>query len=183
MDDELPKLLAACKQERRIPLFELVVFAISTGPRKGEALALRCCDVDLKRRIATINDTKNGEPRALYLDDNLCAMIRAMPSYKKGSKRLLFCTRAGKPLNIEHAWRKALKRAGIRNFRFHDLRHSFASYLAMKGNPLNAIGEALGHKDYKNTKRYAHLSSTYVGGLVREMAGAVIGQHHLEVRT
>lgn len=173
-EDELPALLVSCKQERRIPLFELVVFAISTGPRKNEALSLRCKDINLDRRIATIYDTKNGEPRILYLHDYVCDMIRAMPSYKKGSAKLLFSTRMGQRINIEHAWRKALKRAGIRNFRFHDLRHSFASYMAMKDNPLNAVGEALGHKDYKQTKRYAHLSTTYVGRLVREMTSGII---------
>lgn len=174
---ELPALMAACKQERRIPLYELVVFVLSTGPRKGEALSLRCKDIDLARRTATIYDTKNSEPRILYLADYLCDMIRTMPSYKRGSKRLLFSTRMGHKLNIEHAWRKALKRAGIRNFRFHDLRHTFASYMAMNGNPLNAIGEALGHKDYKETKRYAHLSSTYVGGLVRGMSDSILAHH------
>lgn len=182
---ERDALLDACKQERRVPLYTIVMFALCTGARKGEILALKAKDVDFTRMIAIAYDTKNGEPRTLYLSEHVCELLKhcvfrslltPIPKSKRGNKGLVFTSRAGTAVNIEVAWRRALRRSGITDFRFHDLRHTAASYLAMNGASPSEIGEVLGHKSYDMVKRYSHLSTTHVGGVVRSMNQAMLSQ-------
>lgn len=177
-DKERIALLDACRKETRKPLYAIVLFALSTGARKGEILSLKVSDVDLARKVAVAYDTKNGEPRTIYLSDEvLKEMLNyPMPS-SRGSARLVFFARGGKKLNIEVEWRRALKRAGIHDFRFHDLRHTTASYLAMNGASPSEIGEVLGHKSYDMVKRYSHLSTTHVGNVVRDMNSKMLGDY------
>lgn len=172
---EKPALLAACQQEKRTPLYPIVMLALSTGARKGELLGLRIENVDITRLCAVVYDTKNGEPRTLYFHADIAELLVNLPSFKRG-KGLVFATRAGSPVNIEVPWRRALRRAGINDFRFHDLRHTTASYLAMNGASPSEIGEVLGHKSYDMVKRYSHLSTTHVGGVVRSMHQAMLSQ-------
>lgn len=174
-DAELVKLLEACKQETRKPLYVIVLFALCTGARKGEILGLRRKDVDVVRRVAVAYDTKNGDNRQLYLCEYLCQQL-ADHMVKRSHSRLLFSTRQGGKIIIEKEWRQALKRAGVEDFRFHDLRHTSASYLAMNGASPSDIAEALGHKSYDMVKRYSHLSTTHVGNVVRGMNDKIIGQ-------
>lgn len=173
-DAERKRLLSACKLERRIPLHTVVMFALSTGARKGEILNLRRKDVDFTRMCAVAYDTKNGEPRTLYLSEQLCDMLKALPSYDAPGTALVFRSRSGTPVNVEAAWRRALDRASITDFRFHDLRHTAASYLAMNGASPSEIGEVLGHKSYDMVKRYSHLSTTHVANVVRSMNTAML---------
>ena len=81
-----------------------------------------------------------------------------------------------RPADIRAAWQDAVRRAGIENFRFHDLRHSAASYLAMNGASLLEIAEVLGHKTLAMVKRYAHLSEAHTRGVVERMNRAVFGE-------
>jgi integrase len=174
-DQEREALLAACRMEDRKPLYTIVVFAISTGARKSEILSLKSKDVDFKRQCAVVYETKNHEPRTLYLSDYLCALLKEMPQRRRKSP-LVFASANGNPINIEAQWRKARKRAGITDFRFHDLRHTAASYLAMNGASTSEIGEVLGHKSYDMVKRYSHLSTTHVAGVVASMNEKIFGQ-------
>lgn len=174
-DAELVALLEACRAETRKPLYLVVLFALCTGARKGEILGLRRKDVDLIRRVAVAYDTKNGDNRQLYLCEYLCQQL-AEHMVKRSQSRLLFSTRQGGKLSIETEWRRALKAASVEDFRFHDLRHTNASYLAMNGASPSDIAEALGHKSYDMVKRYSHLSTTHVGNVVRTMNEKLIGQ-------
>jgi integrase len=81
-----------------------------------------------------------------------------------------------RPANIRAAWQGAVRRAGIENFRFHDLRHSAASYLAMSGASLHEIAEVLGHKTLAMVKRYAHLTEAHTRSVVERMNRAVFGE-------
>ena len=175
-EDERRRLLDACRQSTNPQLYTIVVFALSTGARKGEILNLTLDDVDLSRGRAVLRDTKNGETRAVPLVGHALdllnehvpqvrAQYNAMPSAPK--QRWLFPGRDGRnPVDIRTAWENARKRAGITDFRFHDLRHSTASYLAMQGaNPME-IAEVLGHRTMQMVKRYSHLSEGHVRGLV-----------------
>jgi integrase len=81
----------------------------------------------------------------------------------------------GEPVNIENHWQKALKTAGIENFRFHDLRHSAASYLAMNGATLPEIAGVLGHKSLQMVGRYAHLSEAHTANVVERMNAKIFG--------
>jgi integrase len=90
--------------------------------------------------------------------------------------RLLFPDGSGKkPIIIRAPWHKALKQAGIEDFRFHDLRHSAASYLAMSGASLAEIAEVLGHKTLEMVKRYSHLSEQHTASVVEKMNKKFLG--------
>ena len=78
-------------------------------------------------------------------------------------------------MSIRDAWKYCLKRADIPNFHFHDLRHTFASYIAMNGASLLEIAELLGHKTLSMVKRYAHLSEAHTAGVVARMNQAIFG--------
>ncbi len=81
-----------------------------------------------------------------------------------------------KPLSVQEIWKTAIKRAKIEDFRFHDLRHSAASYLAMNGASLAEIADVLGHKTLQMVKRYAHLSEQHTAGVVARMNERIFGQ-------
>jgi integrase len=178
-DAERKRLLEACKASDNEHLYPVVVFALSTGARKNEILGLTLADLDLDRDTAVLRDTKNGDTRAVpvvhHLRDVLAAQIEKVKDvYKElGSPpgpRWLFPRRDGKaPIDIRAAWENARDAAEIPDFRFHDLRHSTASYLAMNGASLVEIAEILGHRTLQMVRRYAHLSESHVKGVVREL--------------
>ena len=85
----------------------------------------------------------------------------------------MFPSSTGRKSNIRQSWEYAVKRAGITNFHFHDLRHSYASYLAMNGASLLEIAELLGHKTLAMVKRYAHLTEAHTKSVVERMNKAV----------
>ena len=178
-DDERKALLAACKASHNRQLYPIVVFALSTGARKGEILGLTLDDVDLERGVAIFRDTKNTDTRSApilgHLKEVLQGQIRwVKKNYKsmdpKPPRRWLFPSQDGqKPIDIRNPWEKARDAAGLVDFRFHDLRHSTASYLAMSGASQLEIAEVLGHRTLQMVKRYAHLSESHVKGLVKQL--------------
>ena len=154
----------------------VVVLALATGARRGELLRLRWPDVDLKRGTLTFQETKNGERRAVPLTGQALAYEPTCEGTALDTA-LVFPDATGKrPLGIREAFEGAVERAGIVDFRFHDLRHTFASYLAMNGATLAEIAEVLGHKTLAMVKRYAHLSEAHTRGVVERMNRAVFGE-------
>jgi integrase len=148
----------------------LVVAALSTGARAGELLDLEWRDVDLKAGYAIAHDTKNGEDRRLYL------AAKALDEFRTLQKvRSLHDPRVFGGYGYRRSWEKALEAAEIENFRFHDLRHTAASNLAMNGATLAEIAEVLGHKTLAMVQRYAHLSESHVSGVVARMNEKVFG--------
>jgi len=178
-DDERKALLAACKASNNRQLYPLVVFALSTGGRKGEILELTLDDVDLKRGVAIFRNTKNGDTRAAPLVGHLKEILQPQINWvkekykgmdEKPSKRWLFPSRNGQvPIDLRNPWEKARDAAGLIDFRFHDLRHSTASYLAMSGASQLEIAEVLGHRTLQMVKRYSHLSESHVKGLITRL--------------
>jgi integrase len=168
--DEQARLLAACQGSRRCAmLYLLVLLAISTGMRKMEMLRLTWHDVDLERGMVRLIRTKNKEHRAVPLPQ---ITIEALRSWQEQDPSTwLFPSRTGlQPADVSRAWYLALAKAGIEDFRFHDLRHTAASYLAMSGVELEDVGEILGHRDLQTTRQYRHLTIAYTAGLVENMA-------------
>jgi len=175
-DNERERLLNACKVSRCPYLYTIVVLALSTGARRGELLNLCWSDVDLKRAVLTFRETKNGETRAVPLTGYAFDVFTQHAKIRRLDTTLVFPNRTGeKPLGIRVAWDYAVKRAEIANFRFHDLRHSAASYLAMNGATLAEIAEVLGHKTLAMVKRYAHLTEAHTRSVVERMNRAVFG--------
>ncbi len=137
----------------------LVVAALHTGARRGELLGLTWEDVDLERHRVTFRNTKNGEDRTVRMSETLTATLRRLPSRLQGGS--VFCSDDGKalePAAFRKEFETAVKGAGLKGFRFHDLRHSAASFLVQAGIPLNTVRERLGHKSLAMTLRYAHLA-------------------------
>jgi len=149
-------LLVACRASSWKMLYPLVLAAVTCGARKGELLGLRWRDVDLGSGTASLARTKNGESRTLILTPEVVDVLKL---HEGAPGALVFASklRPDVPFNVQGAWRVALKAAGVKDFRFHDLRHDAASRLAANGASLLSIGAVLGHKSPSVTARYAHL--------------------------
>ncbi len=143
--------------------------ALSTGARRGELLALRWPDVDWQRQVAVLHDTKNRERRALPITGHAFELLQELARVRRIDSDLIFAGPTGKATYPRAAWERALRAAQIDDFRFHDLRHSAASYLAMSGATLAEIAEVLGHKTLAMVKRYSHLTEAHTAGVVARM--------------
>ena len=175
-DDDREILLVACKQSKAPYLYPLVVLALSTGARRGELLGLTWGDIDLKRKVAILHQTKNDERRALPLTGHALDCVNKLAEIRRIDTNLLFPDETGKkPVEIRPAWEKVLKEAKLKDFKFHDLRHSAASYLAMNGASLAEIAEVLGHKTLQMVKRYSHLSEQHTADVVSRMNKKIFG--------
>lgn len=137
------------------------VFALSTGLRAGNVVGLRWDQVDLRRRVVWFfgDQTKNGEDLSVSLNDNAMAILHA----RRRINREWVFTYQGKPIQrfTTRAWYKALKRAEIEDFRWHDLRHTWASWLVQEGVPLYALQEMGGWKSACMVRKYAHLGPAH----------------------
>jgi len=176
-DDERKRLLTACQQINSEHLYFLVVLALSTGARHGELIKLRWKDVDFKRNVIVLHDTKNKERRVLPLAHHALELIRERHQARTLVTDLLFPSPYDpkRTWQSQAAWKTAIEKAGLEDFRFHDLRHSAASYLAMNGASLSEIAEVLGHKTLAMVKRYAHLSEAHTTKVVTRMNEQIFG--------
>ena len=141
-EDEKLRLPAACEASSLSRLYPLVVMALCTGARRGELMNLKWRDVDQDRGIAIIHHTKNGERRALAISGLAAPVLKEWSRSRRLGCDLVFPSRQGKSGFPQKAWHDAIETAEIEDFRFHDLRHTFASYLAMSGATLRAASTA-----------------------------------------
>jgi integrase len=170
--EERERLLLACRGARWPRLYALVLMALTTGARKGELVSLTWADVILDRGVATLHNSKNGDGRALPL---VAAVVEELQRFKGADSERVFASsrRSNRPYTFESLWTNALRTAGIKNFRFHDLRHSCASMLAASGASLLEIADVLGHRQMQMAKRYAHLTTGHKAALVTRVLGAI----------
>jgi len=176
-DDERERLLKACRESSNADLYTAVVLSLSTGARQQEIMSLRWPQVDLATGLIRLEHTKNGERRALPLAGHAASLVKERAKVRRIDTDLLFPSRVdpSKPIDLRTPWETALKQAGIDDFRWHDLRHSAASYLAMNGATLAEIAEVLGHKTLSMVKRYAHLSEQHTAAVVARMNERIFG--------
>ncbi|MBX3647167.1 MAG: tyrosine-type recombinase/integrase [Rhodocyclaceae bacterium] len=150
--------------------YTLIVLALSTGMRRGEMLSLRWSQIDFQRGRITLLKTKNGEIRVVPLAGKAHELLLQLAKVRKIDCELVFSGEvAGRPFCMQKPWYASLKAAGISNFRFHDLRHSAASYMAMNGASMLDIAAVLGHKTLSMVKRYSHLSDDHTQRVVTSM--------------
>jgi integrase len=139
----------------------LVLVALNTGLRRGELFSLRASDINLDTKILTVRAAaaKSGDSRRVPLNAEAEGILRAWLKQTKGAgDAYVFPGVDGARLtNVNKAWKTVAKLAKLRDFRFHDCRHSFASRLVQKGVELNVVRELMGHADLSMTLRYAHL--------------------------
>ena len=124
---------------------------------------LKWSDIDLAQGSILLQITKNGERRFIPLVGTALDLLRSKYANQTVDSLVFPAPHSPcKPIDIRSAWETALSKANISNFRFHDLRHTAASYLAMNQASLLEIGTLLGHKTIQMTRRYAHLSDAHV---------------------
>jgi integrase len=155
-EDEATRLLEECQRSAKHPnptnrsprLHALVVLALHTGMRRGELCGLVWSRVDFSRGVIQLEKTKAGRRREIPMN---LAVDNALSALPKVRERVF-------PSTYRTAFDHAVTRAKIHDFTFHGLRHTFASWLTMKGRPLKEVSELLGHSSVKMTERYAHLA-------------------------
>ena len=175
-DEERTKLLNAAKESNSSYLYPVIVLALSTGARRMEIMNLTWDDVDIHRGVAILHETKNDERRALPITSHALELLKELSKVRRPDTKLLFPRADGqKPIELRSAWERAMREAQIEDFKFHDLRHSTASYLAMNGATLAEIAEVLGHKTLAMVKRYAHLSDQHTHSVVDRMNKKIFG--------
>lgn len=170
---ERTRLFDACRASQYPRLYAMALTAMKTGARRGELLSLTWRDVDLKTGIASLGRSKNGDRRTLVL---LPDVVEVLTPFKSTDlDRFVFGSVRSKyqvPTSIDSAWRDAVARAKIKNFKFHDLRHCCASYMAQAGADLSVIAEVLGHRKLDMTRRYAHLTTqTKASAMLHALGG------------
>ncbi len=165
---EESKLLDCCvlhptrkdnKSEALYWLQEIVAFALNTGMRQDEILSLEWPNADLFRKTILVVKSKNGEKRTIPMNQKVFELLKEKAKANKSNGEYVFASEAGTKIlrrNLMRAFYNATERAKIEDFRFHDLRHTFATRLAQAGIDLYMISKLLGHKDIKMTQRYSH---------------------------
>ena len=150
------RLLAECGAHLR----PVVIAAIHTGFRKSELLSLTWGNVDFRHQLVTVEAgyAKNGEARSIPMTSFLTEALKPIRIHGD-PKTCVFRNSEGKPYrDVSTAFNSAVNRARITDFTFHDLRHTFASRLVMRGVDLTTVKELMGHKHINMTLRYAHLA-------------------------
>jgi integrase len=136
-----------------------IVVALNTGGRRAELRRLTWGDIDLRQRLITFKATKNGRDRTIPMTKTLHALLLTLPRSLDASRPVLPPIA---PLVLTRSFARLVHRLGLKDLRFHDLRHDVASTMAMDGVPLWTIGQALGHRDLRMTARYAHVSPDHL---------------------
>ena len=169
LSEEEAQRLIECSSEHLKPI---VMTALNTGMRLGEILSLKWDQVHIKKVIEPyleISETKNNKKRFVPLNDDMLELLQSLQH--SGSEFVFLGTRGKRLTEIKKPFANALKRAGIEDFRFHDLRHTFASHYIMSGGDLLALKEILGHADLTMVQRYAHLASSHKRRQINNLSG------------
>ena len=174
-EDEFPRLIESCRNQVTSPwLHPLVVLALNTSARQGELLDLkREADLDLERNLIYFGRTKNRKLKVVPMNSAAREAVEWFLNNGKGEFLVSWPwgDRVGKT-TVYDAFKRACSEAGIENFRFHDLRHTAASYLVMSGVDLPTVKEILGHREIEMTLRYSHLAPAHKAKAVEQLGRA-----------
>lgn len=157
--DEAVAVLEKSDQRGRPDFKVFVAILLTTGARTGEILSATWQQVDFERKTIDLSDTKNGERRVLPLVEPALSLLLAHGKVRHLHSDLVFPapTNAKKPADYRHQWTKLKDECELIGVRFHDMRHTAASFLIMSGAGLRTTAEALGHKTLQMVQRYSHL--------------------------
>jgi len=175
-NEECHALIDSCDPH----LKPIVVSALNTGMLKGEILNLKWDNVDLKHGFIKLDClmTKNGERREIPINGTLKALLQGI-TRRLDVPYVFHDPSSGKPYgDVKKSFKSALTNAKIRDFHFHDLRHTFASHLVMAGIDITTVKELLGHKTLTMTLRYAHLAPSHKVKAVDVLDKALSGNFH-----
>ena len=155
--DEIDRLLDNCVNDYTR---DVTVAVLNTGMRRQEILSLKWEQV--RGDFIYLSKTKTDDARQIPINDDLVELFKEVRAKNQLKSKYIFCDNGGRPFKeITKSFMAALRRAGIEDFRFHDLRHTFASHFIMRGGQLKELQELLGHKNITMTMRYAHLSQEH----------------------
>jgi integrase len=158
-DAELSAVLAAA--EKYAPwMYAAVIVSLATGLRQGELLRLAWKDIDFEKKTLTVLIAKNTKRRLVHLPDPAIAALKILRRDGVVGPKLVFVRPDGEPADKSYLtfhWLRVRTEAGLVDFKWHDLRHSCASFLAQNGASLVEIGSVLGHSSPSITAKYAHL--------------------------
>jgi integrase len=158
-NSEIEALLKACDELKVTSphLRPIVETALLTGMRRNELLSLKW--EQIRNGFIYLTETKSGKARQIPINDRLAEVFKEVRRGNQLKSPHVFCGPDGKRFfEVKRSFASACRKAGIEAFRFHDLRHTFASQLVMRGASLKAVQELLGHASLAMTMRYAHLS-------------------------
>lgn len=171
--EEAERLIAAAEREPSAPhLADFIRLALHTGMRRGEILSLEWSRVDLQAGVIYLegHHTKTGKRRVIPLNASARAALLSRARFRARhcpDSPWVFCHEDGTPIgSIKRSFATACRRAGIVDFRIHDLRHTCAAWLVSAGVPLSAVRDLLGHSSVTMTERYAHLAPDTVRAAV-----------------
>lgn len=176
--EEKERLLEACKASENPFLYPLVGLSIITAMRYSELIKLVWEDIDFRSQSISLRETKNGDNRVIPLTQEAESLLRLCPTFSEEPSGFIFkSNRANNKsgiLSIRNSFEKTLKECGIKNFRWHDLRHTAASYLAMNGATQGELMAILGHRSPQMTRRYAHYSQEHIRQILNRTGGNLI---------
>lgn len=168
--EEVNRLLKSCRASTSPHLYTAVVLALSTGMRRGEIVTLRWSMIDWHNGFIRLTQTKNNSSRSVPLTGPIKALLAQKYAARSPGMDWVFPPSSGnQPWDLKKPWSTALKKAGITDFRFHDLRHTAASHLAMNGATTVQLSEILGHKTLAMVKRYSHLTTSHTATVLEAM--------------
>ena len=172
-DDERTILLKVAQKSKWEKLYLLVLLALTTGARRGDLINLKWSKINFIAKTASIDITKNGDPRVLPLTSGVISELMKYREIGDGyvfdhPSKLNDCFN-----NFDYHWKTALIEARISDFKFHDLRHTAASYLAMANVQIGQIADILGHKTLDVTRRYIHLSTGHKANVIDNVMGEI----------
>jgi len=180
--DEINRLLDSCVNDYTT---DIVTAILNTGMRRREALNLEF--EQIRNGFIYLDKTKTDESRQIPINDDLAELFKDIRKRNQLRSKYVFCDSKGRPFKqINRSFQASLKKAGIGDFRFHDLRHTFASHFVMRGGSLKDLQEILGHKSLTMTMRYAHLSQEHkkkAVNLLNGLTASLSGNCHKTVTT
>jgi integrase len=175
--EECTELVNSCEPHLR----PIVITALNTGMRKGEILNLKWEHVDLNHGFILLEITKNGERREVPINKTLRRTLNDI-TRRIDVPHVFFDSKTGKPYqNVRRSFATALRRVKIIDFKFHDLRHTFASHLVMSGVDITTVSRLLGHKSLTMTLRYSHLAPSHMANAVDLLDNAINGESTIQL--
>ena len=169
-EEEAGRLIDSIEMDENRVAAKAIMLLLMTGARRNEVTQARWVDVNWERVTLFVPRSKNGAPHHVQLSSEAIKLLRSVPVID-GNPYIFPSSTTGKPMpHLFFPWDRIRKRAGLRDFRLHDLRHSFASFLVNRGEDLHVVQELLGHKNPRSTQRYAHLSPKRLSKAVEVVA-------------
>ena len=180
-DSEREALLKSCKESASQYLYPIVILTLATGARKSEILKITWEHVHLDQDIIVIPETKNGTTHTLALSDISKKILISLRKSRNQKCPWIFPNKdMDGPIDIRKAFETAVKNAQLEDFKFHDLRHTAASYLAMNGATTVELAAALNHKSLQMVHRYAHLSKPHSANVLSSMNAKYLGDEDVD---